>query len=407
MNNVAFFLTDTNNKQHTVTYPVSNSMLSITDITMKEICDSIGITGLKSLHITLGVHDMVIQVMCYTLTDTIYFESYSNASSHIKILKVHDTNIHVVGHHISHIRADCSNILLADCQVDKLEIGLAKQFENIDKNPIILFPVNKLDIRNCMIKKIDIFAQCQNIDIQGSAIDEINNNLFSIPNTKSVVQSFHVWQNTNIKKITITDEIKRLKLDSSTIDTIIARANTFIEEIEIKNSVILNTYGFTNKNFKEQTLESWQIVEKSAHNDHNLKLRSEALYNILKLSSEGESAIDKFLLKIFDFCVGYGYKPIRLLRTAGLIITISAILFSIIQLFKTLSTISIPINLCTIKYGIGALINNFLLSISAFSGQSGLEQCDGIIFWIGNTEYIFGVILFAMFVNSLYLRYKE
>ena len=173
------------------------------------------------------------------------------------------------------------------------------------------------------------------------------------------------------------------------------------------NSVILNAYGFTNKNFKMQSLESWQIIEKSAHNDHNLNLRSEALYNILKLSSKGEGRIDKILLKIFDFCVGYGYKPVRLLRTSGLIIMTNAILFSIIQLLKKLATTSIPVNWCTIKNGIGAVINNVLLSISAFSGQSGLERCDGIVFWLGNIEYIFGVILFAMFVNSLYLRYKE
>lgn len=51
--------------------------------------------------------------------------------------------------------------------------------------------------------------------------------------------------------------------------------------------------------------------------------------------------------------------------------------------------------------------NNFFLSTASIAGQGGLQINDGILFWFSMCEYLIGVILFAMFVNSLYLRYKE
>lgn len=36
---------------------------------------------------------------------------------------------------------------------------------------------------------------------------------------------------------------------------------------------------------------------------------------------------------------------------------------------------------------------------------AGLE--DGLPYWLSISEYLIGVILFAMFVNALYARYKE
>ena len=46
-------------------------------------------------------------------------------------------------------------------------------------------------------------------------------------------------------------------------------------------------------------------------------------------------------------------------------------------------------------------------AVAGIAGQSELTICNGISFWIVTLEYLLGVILFAVFVNGLYLRYKN
>ena len=97
------------------------------------------------------------------------------------------------------------------------------------------------------------------------------------------------------KKLTLSDNILKFKIADSTIETILARSNLFVKELEVNNSIIMNSYGFDIKSFESQTLDSWQIIEKSAHNSNNLRLRSEALYNIVNLSSQGGKALERFV----------------------------------------------------------------------------------------------------------------
>ena len=50
---------------------------------------------------------------------------------------------------------------------------------------------------------------------------------------------------------------------------------------------------------------------------------------------------------------------------------------------------------------------NFLISLAMLAGQSSVSMENGLSYWLSIIEYLIGVILFAMFVNALYARYKE
>lgn len=63
--------------------------------------------------------------------------------------------------------------------------------------------------------------------------------------------------------------------------------------------------------------------------------------------------------------------------------------------------------ICLGKGAFENVVNNLIISITAIAGQSGLKTSDGFEFWIANIEYIGAIILFAMFVNALYVRYKD
>ncbi len=408
MNNIKFNLTASDGSKKTFICNTENSAFTINDEVVREACEKVNIQELKHLQVTLGVHDMFLDISSYTLTDTLYINAFYNVRSHIKILKVIDTNIHMTEQNISHFQADCKSILMSDCSVEKFDIGLCKWHNAATERGKCLYEVENFDIRNCYIKRLNVFAQCKKINIQESTVEEINDRYITVSEEKTQVSTFHIWQNTNIKKLTLSDDKLKFKIDNSTIETILARSNLFVKELEVNNSIIINSYGFDTKNFKIQTLDSWQIIEKSAHNSNNLKLRSEALYNIVNLSSQGGKVLERFVRKMFDFCAGYGYKPIRLLRASGLVILINAIIFSIIQFIFTLTnSASIAININNLKNGFLCIINNIFISFSAFAGQSGLTRTDGVIFWFGTVEYIIGIVFFAMFVNALYLRYKE
>ncbi len=53
------------------------------------------------------------------------------------------------------------------------------------------------------------------------------------------------------------------------------------------------------------------LIGKSAENDKNLSLKSEAYYQIAKESHKTENGINRFVGNVFNFCTGYGYKPMR------------------------------------------------------------------------------------------------
>lgn len=407
MNYVTIKLTDEQNKQHSFVYNNEESAIHISDDFINQICMRLNIGKVKYLHLTLGVNNIFLGIENYSLTDTVYISSFYNVKSYINILKVVDCGIHITEQNIEHLQVDSKSILIANCQINRMDIGINK-WHSTAKERDNLYIVQSVDIRDCYIKKIDIFSECKKLNVQGSNVEEFNNIKHSIKGIESTVNSFHIWQNTDIKKLTTSNCVEKFKIEDSVVQTFLANSNCFINELEISNATIMNSYCFNKNNFQKNTLDTWQIIEKSAHNSHNLKLRTDALYNIVRMSSKNERMFDKIISKIFDFCAGYGYKPLRLIRASGIVICFNTIIFCIVQLIKNLNSY-IPIKLDgnIIKNCIRNIIDNFLVSLSAFGGQSELTLNDGMIYWLGLIEYIVGVVFFAMFVNALYLRYKE
>ena len=199
MNNIKFNLTAKDGSKRTFICNTENSAFTINDEIVRKACEEVDIQELKHLQVTLGVHDMYLNISSYTLTNTIYINAFYNVRSHIKILKVTDTNIHMTEQNISHFQADCKSILMGDCHVEKFDIGLERWHSSAIEEKKCLYEAENLDIRSCYIKRLNIFAQCKRINIQESTAEEINDRLITIADTKTQLNTFHIWQNTNIK----------------------------------------------------------------------------------------------------------------------------------------------------------------------------------------------------------------
>lgn len=407
MNSITFEFIDSLKKAHQIATTVDSPKLEIDDSFVRSLCTQLHISEPTHFSIGVAANNMALIIKDYTMTQAIRIFSFYNSESHISMLQTIGVNLEVVGQHIKHLQVDCKKLQLVDCSVDKIDIGLFKKFEpKKDNQKVELFKMESLDLRDSEIKTLDLFAECTRIDIQRTHLAEMMfySGMFS-RNAKT--EELHIWYNSTVDKLTISNIIEKLKIDTSKISRLYAHSTLNIGTLETKDAIVESCYGFKQSVFSNPSYDAWSWISKSAQNSLDTQLRADATYEMLKCSYKSEKKSDLFFGKLFDFCAGYGYKPFRIIRTSTLIILVNTIFYSIIELFSILGQHSIPLTCASLVKSISHIWNNFLMSVASFIGQGNLTSADGIAYWLSTFEYLSGIILFAMFVNALYLRYKE
>lgn len=413
MGSLLFEIKDNKDELHRVVVSDIGSILTINDDFMtKQVMARKGIEKIKYCLIKPNVENLTLVIRNYTLTDTIYIESFCDVRSDINIFQSIGTNIHMTEQKIQHMQVDCASVFAADCSVEKMEIGIfsvVNQYKNLSgAQENIAYKMDKLELRDVNVGILDLYAECKYINVQRSRINEFNNNGNMLKNVTSTVAWINIWQNTHIGKLSIGNKIEKMTVDDTSIDKVVARAKLYIDTLKIKDSNIENAYGFEKKQFNDLTYDIWEWIGKSADNSRNVRGRAEANYQMAKLLYKTEKGTDKFMSSLFDFCAGYGYKPFRIIRTSGIMVLVNTFMFSFIKFVEILSKMwVIPLNGESFCKGATIVWNYFLISIAALAGQNSFELREGLPYWLSVIEYLLGVVLFAMFVNALYARYKE
>lgn len=413
MGSLLFEIKDNKDELHRVVVSDIGSILTINDDFMtKQVMARKGIEKIKYCSIKPNVENLTLVIRNYTLTDTIYIESFCDVRSDINIFQSIGTNIHMTEQKIQHMQVDCASVFAADCSVEKMEIGIfsvVNQYKNLSgAQENIAYKMDKLELRDMNVGILDLYAECKYINVQRSRINEFNNNGNMLKNVTSTVGWINIWQNTHIGKLSIGNKIEKMTVDDTSIDKVVARAKLYIDTLKIKDSNIENAYGFEKKQFNDLTYDIWEWIGKSADNSRNVRGRAEANYQMAKLLYKTEKGTDKFMSLLFDFCAGYGYKPFRIIRTSGIMVLVNTFMFSFIKFVEILSKMwVIPLNGESFCKGATIVWNYFLISIAALAGQNSFELREGLPYWLSVIEYLLGVVLFAMFVNALYARYKE
>lgn len=413
MGSLLFEIKDNKDELHRVGVSDIGSILTINDDFMtKQVMARKGIEKIKYCSIKPNVENLTLVIRNYTLTDTIYIESFWDVRSDINIFQSIGTNIHMTEQKIQHMQVDCASVFAADCSVEKMEIGIfsvVNQYKNLSgAQENIAYKMDKLELRDMNVGILDLYAECKYINVQRSRINEFNNNGNMLKNVTSTVGWINIWQNTHMGKLSIGNKIEKMTVDDTSIDKVVARAKLYIDTLKIKDSNIENAYGFEKKQFNDLTYDIWEWIGKSADNSRNVRGRAEANYQMAKLLYKTEKGTDKFMSSLFDFCAGYGYKPFRIIRTSGIMVLVNTFMFSFIKFVEILSKMwAIPLNGESFCKGATIVWNYFLISITALAGQNSFELREGLPYWLSVIEYLLGVVLFAMFVNALYARYKE
>ena len=413
MGSLLFEIKDNKDELHRVVVSDIGSILTINDDFMtKQVMARKGIEKIKYCSIKPNVENLTLVIRNYTLTDTIYIESFCDVRSDINRFQSIGTNIHMTEQKIQHMQVDCASVFAADCSVEKMEIGIfsvVNQYKNMSgAQENIAYKMDKLELRDMNVGILDLYAECKYINAQRSRINEFNNNGNILKNVTSTVGWINIWQNTHMGKLSIGNKIEKMTVDDTSIDKVVARAKLYIDTLEIKDSNIENAYGFEKKQFNDLTYDIKEWIGKSADNSRNVRGRAEANYQMAKLLYKTEKGTDKFMSSLFDFCAGYGYKPFRIIRTSGIMVLVNTFMFSFIKFVEILSKMwAIPLNGESFCKGATMVWNYFLISIAALAGQNSFELREGLPYWLSVIEYLLGVVLFAMFVNALYARYKE
>lgn len=363
---------------------------------ISEYCKKRNIDKIVEITLTISVNNMAIIIDNYTLTDTICVEAFYDIKSHVSIFQAKNTNIILRGQTIETLQADCKNVMLEECNIDKLQIGLFSM-----ENPENSLKMDEIDLQDVTIKKIDIYTVCKKINVQRSNISELNITHYIQENDTSTVSSLHIWQNTSFEKISIMNSVKEFKIEDSNIYRLFAYYNLLIHDLILKDSTIENCFRFHKHHFENSTYDSWQWIEKSANNARDLKERAEANYQMAKALYSTETKIDKLLSKLFDFCAGYGYKPLRVVRTSGILVLLNTTFFTVINALND-SEIN---SLCTFIHSILPIfMESFLISLAALAGQNEFQTNGNILLnLLSITEYLIGVILFAV-LSMLYMH---
>jgi hypothetical protein len=308
----------------------------------------------------------------------------------------------MVKQRIDHLQADCQSILLANCQINQLDIGLAKSNEALreksetnDEAKITAYSIRSIDIRSCEIKTLKAYISCDNFNIQESTIGVFN--LLGGFGSKVIadIKRLNIWQYTTINSSEIYCQITDFTINESSISNLVAKAYCKFIKTTIKDSTILNAHCFDEKHFNSLDANSWLLIGKSAENNMDVSLKNEAFFQLTKLKHKQEKGIKKISGCLFGLCSGYGYKPFRAILCCSAMVLIASILLTVNNM------------ICSGRYAISQFGSNLVRSFAAIAGQSGLKIEDGFPFWIAIIEYIGAIILFAVFVNALYVRYKD
>jgi len=379
-----------------------DSNLIISDDLIQPLLKKAVINEICSCHITLGANNMALSILNYTLTDTIYIDNFYNMPSYISILKVMDTNIHMVKQRVDHLQADCQSVLLADCQINQLDIGLARHSEALreksktnNEAKATAYSMKSVDIRSCEIKTLKAYISCDNFNVQESTIGVFNLHGGFGSTIVADIKRLNIWHYTTINSSEINCQITDFKLNESSISNLVSKAYCKFLKTMIIDSTILNAHCFEEKHFGSLDTNAWLLIGKSAENNLDVSAKNEAYFQLSKLKHKQEKGIKKISGSLFGLCSGYGYKPFRAILCCVAMILIASIALTVANvIYSGCSAIS--------NFG-----DNLVRSLAAIAGQSGLKIGDGFPFWVANIEYIGAVVLFAVFVNALYVRYKD
>ncbi len=387
-------ISDKKGNEATKKYLISDAEFRLNDDLVKEVMLEKKMDDIDVCTLIVGLRDAAVIIRNYSLTENVYIDAFYNVPSTISILQAKNINIQIEKQTIDNLQIDCPKVILADCKINRFDAGV-NNF-SLEESDVGNFEFDEIKIMDCNIHCMQMFHNCKYFTVQRCNINVLNMN-GSMRAKAATIEKMLIEKYSNIGTMTMQYAISDFELKESTVLRMIAKGGCHHEITNIDFAGVHDSYYFTKDNFSQMNVGTWSIISKSASNQGLLNERAEAQYHIVKETYEQKN-IHSLCGKFINFCTGYGYKPFRALFACLLMIVASWGLLEIIDTVLFFLESVKPTRSC---------MDNLLIAITAVIGQSGMTIEDGCVYWITYGEYIGAVILFAMFVNALYIRYRD
>lgn len=380
---------------------IDEPVININDNFLLNIIKPLNISRdlIKSCRFRLGLVNAFVNIIDYTLTDIIYIDAFFNQSSSIAVLKCINTNLHIINQHIKKLQVCNDSIVIDDCNISEIDICI-KQMDNRISN------IKNINIRNSVIHEMSIFASCDYINIQESELKIIRFAHRFEATKNRPTDKVNIWRNCTINVLDVSCMINELNISESTVYSFMAKSKCKIDTLKIEQSIINATYNFDLNSFGNLNIHSWLIISKSASSSRNIELRADANYNIANLYMKQETYFHIPLI-FFKITTGYGYKPFRTIWFSLANIIIFGCIFSFLDnLTYIQSSSDIVITADIIMKIVDSLKKNILYSFGNYIGLNG--NCSFTArHMLSSLESLMGIVTVAMFVNALYVKYKD
>lgn len=338
---------------------------------------------------------------------------------------------------VKDVSIDCKEFVIEHCKIEVFNTGLndyIEAYESDDKNN--LSKVDNFSFSFCEINECSIMSQCKEGRIVFSSINKLKGGVHFILKSEPSIGELYILS-TYICNININGVINKISVYNTAIDEIelegwVQKTRIELDDVNIKskfkihsnarvqlinenNNFVERTCGFSEENFieddnytEDDVYLKWLLLGKSAEYTRNTNLKNKAYYNIAKLSYKDSKKFGIKIGAIMDWCNGYGYKPLRVVYTSFIYIIFNAVVFSIIDFVRTFS--KMQLSLVYVKRVLRGIASNLLFSTLSFIGKANIDFSNWGIETLRNTfsliESVSGILLFAILVNALYVKYK-
>lgn len=311
----------------------------------------------------------------------------------IKELAVDGNIVQIFPIKAEYLSLNCEEAEIVRCHMGLIDVGNIRSVrleERLKAKPNE-HGMKKLYIRESSIGKVDLSISINAIELCGSSIEYFTMFGFG-DNLFRKIHRLDLVDHSEIGKLDIHGKIKVFRLLSGSIDNMYAKVQCRIGNFEVREGYVANAFGFRKTCFDNIRKDAWTLIALSAKNNNDYVLRGEANYQLAKYGYKGKGKLSQIGGKIFDLTTGFGYKPFNALISCLFVGVLGTILLMIIGLFTASKN---------------TIMDCAIIAFSAILGQSGLTVDDGWRYVVTCVEYGISVILFAMFVNALYVKYRD
>lgn len=330
-------------------------------------------------------------------------QKFGLSNADVAILKVLDISdfFRINGLSVERFDIERSNSLIANCDIQELNIGIATNYDNIgkDSSEKSQDPFNT-DIRESRIYKTRLFVPQKRVNIQNSNLEKL-----VFEGSVKLVEDLHIWENTTIDMFTLKSYFRKIQIENSTLGKILFTKNTQIETINIESAIIENVHNANATTFINKTLDNWLLIAKSAKNSNNSALYSLANFEYLKLERKSNKNFLQKLLNIsMELTSGYGYRPFRTVISSFLIWILFAILYWLISEYANggLRLLNGEIISGLKGFGYAAYFSLITFTTTSFGDITPVG------FWaklIAGIQTLLGIIFTSLFIFALTKRY--